>query len=76
MGVGAELTGHARVVGIRRWVGIMQSLSTLQEQAPLYVSQPLSPLGSPGGEGDWQTLTQVGHPKGLLWMVLAQRGAF
>ena len=65
----AELTGQARVVGIRRWVGIMQSLSSLQEQAPLYVSQPLSPLGSPGGgaEGDWQTLTQVGVPLPQDW---------
>ena len=39
--------GHARLVGIRRWVGIMQSLGSLQEAAPLYISQPLSPLGSP-----------------------------
>ncbi len=46
-------------MGIRRWVAIMASLSTLQEQAPVYISQPLSPLGSPAGEGDWQTLTQV-----------------
>ena len=58
----AELQGHARTVGIRRWVAIMQSLGTLQEQAPVYISQPLSPLGSPAGEGDWQTLTQVRTP--------------
>ena len=54
-------------MGIRRWVAIMQSLSTLQEQAPVYISQPLSPLGSPAGEGDWQTLTQVQRP--AFWLL-------
>lgn len=35
----------------------MQSLAA-QVQGPIYTTQPLSP-GSPNGEGDWQTFTQV-----------------
>ncbi len=44
-------------MGLRRWTSIMQCLS-LQVQGPIYTTQPLSP-GSPNGEGDWQTFTQV-----------------
>ncbi|CAL8467867.1 g7405 [Coccomyxa elongata] len=54
----AELHGEARIVGLRRWTSIMQSLAA-QVQGPIYTTQPLSP-GSPNGEGDWQTFTQVG----------------
>ncbi|KAK9909945.1 hypothetical protein WJX75_009855 [Coccomyxa subellipsoidea] len=54
----AELHGEARTVGLRRWTSIMQCLSS-QTQGPIYTTQPLSP-GSPNGEGDWQTFTNIG----------------
>jgi len=51
-GLCAELHGPGRVAGLRRWVSIMQALSTPRLQ-PLYTSTVSS------SEGDWQTLTQV-----------------
>lgn len=57
----ADLNGQARLVGLRRWTSIMQSLRTLQEQGPMYTTQPLS-----SSEGDWQTFTQVGP----YWILL------
>ena len=51
-GLPAELHGPGRVAGLRRWISIMQALSTPPHQ-PLYMSTVSS------SEGDWQKLTQV-----------------
>ena len=59
LGPCAELHGPGRAAGLRRWITIMQSLSTPPHQA-LYTSSATS------SEGDWQTLTQV-RLSPLLW---------